>query len=112
MLGGQVLAPALLLGHVLFEVAGGEGQGLPTEAHQVGVLEPRVTEAVLDGRPGPEEEVTSPELRGLSHFGFTTFSLYANIMYNMKRTINVYYGLLILAWGINTTILLRWSHQG
>lgn len=69
MLGGQVLAPALLLGQVLLEVAGGEGQGLPTEAHQVGVLEPRVTEAVLDGGAGPEEEVTSPVLRGLSPSG-------------------------------------------
>lgn len=69
MLGGQVLAPALLLGQVFLEMGGGEGEGLSTEAHQVGVLEPGVTEAVLDGRAGPEEEVTSQGLSGFSHLG-------------------------------------------
>lgn len=71
MLGGQVLTPALLLGQVFLEMGGGEGEGLPTEAHQVGVLEPGVTEAVLDGRAGPEEEVTSQAqvLRGFQTQG-------------------------------------------
>lgn len=69
MLGGQVVTPALLLGQEFLEMGGGEGEGLPTEAHQVGVLEPGVTEAVLDGRAGPEEEVTSQVLRGLWHSG-------------------------------------------
>lgn len=69
MLGGQVVTPALLLGQEFLEMGGGEGEGLPTEAHQVGVLEPGVTEAVLDGRAGPEEEVTSQVLRGFSHSG-------------------------------------------
>lgn len=63
VLGGQVLPPALLLGQVFLEMGCCEGEGLPTEAHQVGVLEPGVTEAVLDGRAGPEEEETSSTQR-------------------------------------------------
>lgn len=63
MLGGQVLPPALLLGQVFLEMGCCEGEGLPTEAHQVGVLEPGVTEAVFDGRTGPEQEETSSTQR-------------------------------------------------
>lgn len=37
-------------------MGGGEGESLPTEAHQVSVLKPGVTEAVFDRRAGPVKD--------------------------------------------------------
>lgn len=48
MLGGNLLSPALLFHQEFFEMGGGESERLPTEAHQVGVLKPGVTEAIFD----------------------------------------------------------------
>ena len=53
VLGGSALPPLLLLGQELLEARGGEGERLSAQAHQVGVLQPRVAEAVFDSRPGP-----------------------------------------------------------
>ena len=53
VLGGPFLAPPLLLRQELLEACGGEGECLSAKPHQVGVLQPRVAEAVLDSRPGP-----------------------------------------------------------
>lgn len=39
-------------------MGGGEGESLPTEAHQVGVLKPGVTEAIFDRGAGPVEDKT------------------------------------------------------
>lgn len=56
MLGGNLLSPALLFHQEFFEIGGGESERLPTEAHQVGVLKPGVTEAIFDCGTGPEED--------------------------------------------------------
>lgn len=48
MLGGNILSSALLFHQEFFEMGGSEGESLPTEAHQVGVLKPGVTEAIFD----------------------------------------------------------------
>lgn len=58
MLGGHLFSSALLVHQEFLETDGCEGESLPTEAHQVGVLKPRVTEAVLDGGASPVEEQT------------------------------------------------------
>lgn len=58
MFGGDLLPPPLLVGQELLETRGSEGERLPAEPHQVGILKPGVTEAVLDGRTGPGEEIT------------------------------------------------------
>lgn len=58
MLGGHLLSPALLVGQEFLETGGCKGEGLPAEAHQVGILKPGVAEAVLNGRTGPVEEQT------------------------------------------------------
>lgn len=56
MLGGHLFSPALLFSQEFFETSGGERESLPPEAHQVGILEPGVTETVLNGWTGPGEE--------------------------------------------------------
>lgn len=58
MLGGSLRSSALLFHQELFEMGGGEGESLPTEAHQVGVLKPGVTEAIFDRGAGPVEDDT------------------------------------------------------
>lgn len=58
MLGGHLLLPALLVGQEFLETGGCKGESLPTKAHQVGVLKPGVTEAVLNGGTGPVEDQT------------------------------------------------------
>lgn len=58
MLGGNLLSSALLFHQEFFEMGGGEGESLPTEAHQVGVLKPGVTEAIFDRGAGPVEDQT------------------------------------------------------
>lgn len=56
MLGGPLLAPALLVGQKFLETSGCKGESLPTKAHQVGILKPGVIEAVLNGGTGPVED--------------------------------------------------------
>lgn len=56
MLGGHLLSPALLVGQEFLETGSCEGEGLPAKAHQVGILKPGVTEAVLNGGTGPVRE--------------------------------------------------------
>lgn len=56
MLGGRLSAELLLLGQEVFEARGGEGEGLAPQSHQVGILQPGVVVAVLDGGPGPRRE--------------------------------------------------------
>lgn len=46
MLGGALCATGLLLHQELFEPVGGEGESLPPQLHQVGVLQPGEREAV------------------------------------------------------------------
>lgn len=53
MLGGHLLPPALLVGQEFLETGSCKGESLPTKAHQVGILKPRVIEAVLNGGSGP-----------------------------------------------------------
>jgi len=66
VLGGRVLSPALLVGQEFLEPGRGEGESLPAEAHQVGVLEPGVVEAVLNGGAGPAEEIfKSNKMKGM-----------------------------------------------
>lgn len=57
MLGGHLLPPPLLVGQELLETIGCKGESLPAKAHQVGILEPGVIEAVLDRRTGPGKEM-------------------------------------------------------
>lgn len=53
MLGGHLDTASLLLSQEVFEARGGEGEGLPPQPHQVGILQPGVVEAVLDGGTRP-----------------------------------------------------------
>lgn len=53
MLGGHLCSPALLVSQEFLETGSCKGESLPTKAHQVGILKPRVVEAVLDGWTGP-----------------------------------------------------------
>lgn len=62
MLGGNTLSSVLLFHQEFFEVGGGEGESLPTETHQVGVLKPGVTEAIFDRGAGPGEDQTGRKL--------------------------------------------------
>lgn len=55
VLGCHLLSPALLVGQEFLETGGCKGESLPTKAHQVGILKPGVTEAVLNGWPSPVE---------------------------------------------------------
>lgn len=54
VLGGGVAAASLVLPQELLEACRGEGEGLPAQLHQVGVLQPGVGEAVLSAGPRPE----------------------------------------------------------
>lgn len=56
MLGGNLISSVLLFHQEFFEMDGGESESLPTEAHQVGVLKPGVTEAIFDRGAGPVKE--------------------------------------------------------
>lgn len=56
MLGGALCTAALLLHQQLLEWAGAEGESLPPELHQVGVLQPGVREAIPRGGTGPENQ--------------------------------------------------------
>lgn len=56
MPGCHRLSSVLLLAQIFFEAGGCKGKSLPTKTHQVGVLKPRMTEAVLDRGTGPVEE--------------------------------------------------------
>lgn len=58
VLGGAFCATALLVHQELFESAGGEGESLPPQLHQVGVLQPGLCEAVSGRRTGPENTNT------------------------------------------------------
>lgn len=53
MLGGHLSLDLLLLAHKLLEAGGGEGECLPPQPHQIGILQPRVVEAVFDGGTCP-----------------------------------------------------------
>lgn len=53
VLGGVLCATALLFHQELFESAGGEGERLSPQLHQVGVLQPGLCEAVSGSRTGP-----------------------------------------------------------
>lgn len=53
MLGGPLPAAGLLLRQELLEPAGGEGESLTLELHQVGVLQPGLGEAVSGCRTSP-----------------------------------------------------------
>lgn len=67
MLGGSLLSSALLFHQELFEMGGGEGECLPAEAHQVGILKPGVTEAIFDRGTGPVDGQTT-RMQTLMHF--------------------------------------------
>lgn len=67
MLGDTLLSSALLLHQEFFEMVGGEGECLPAEAHQVGVLKPGVTEAIFDRGTGPFGDQTE-RMQTLMHF--------------------------------------------
>lgn len=58
MLGGNLLSSALLFHQKFLKMGVGEGESLPTKAHQVSVLKPGVTEAVFDRRAGPVKDQT------------------------------------------------------
>lgn len=51
--GGGLGPAAPLLTQELFEPVGGEGERLAAQFHQVGILQPRVGQAVLHGGPAP-----------------------------------------------------------
>lgn len=51
--GGGLGSAAPLLAQELLEPVGGEGECLAAQLHQVGVLQPRVGQAVLQGGPAP-----------------------------------------------------------
>lgn len=53
MLGSHLSPDLLLLAHELLETCGGEGECLPPQPHQIGILQPRVVEAVSDGGTCP-----------------------------------------------------------
>lgn len=53
VLGGALRAAGLLLHQELLKPVGGEGEGLTLELHQVGVLQPRLGEAVSGRWAGP-----------------------------------------------------------
>lgn len=54
MLGGFLCATALLFHQEFFKSAGGEGESLSPELHQVGVLQPGMCEAIFCSRAGPK----------------------------------------------------------
>lgn len=58
VLGGAFCATVLLVHQELFESAGGEGESLPPQLHQVGVLQPGLREAVSGRRTSPENTNT------------------------------------------------------
>lgn len=51
--GGGLRPAAPLLTQELLEPVGGEGESLAAQSHQVGVLQPWVGQAVLQGGPAP-----------------------------------------------------------
>lgn len=53
MLGGHFITPTLVLHQELFQATSGESKGLAPQFHQIGILEPRVSKAVLDGGAAP-----------------------------------------------------------
>lgn len=53
MAGGGLGPAAPLLAQELLEPVGGEGECLAAQFHQVGILQPRVSQAVLHGGPAP-----------------------------------------------------------
>lgn len=53
MAGGSLSTTAALLTQELFEPVGGEGECLAAQLHQVGVLQPRVGQTVLQRGPAP-----------------------------------------------------------
>lgn len=53
MAGGSLSPAPPLLAQELLEPVGGEGERLAAQLHQVGILQPRVGEAVLQGGPAP-----------------------------------------------------------
>lgn len=54
LVAGGSLSPAPpLLAQELLEPVGGEGECLAPQLHQVGILQPRVGQAVLQGGPAP-----------------------------------------------------------
>lgn len=67
MLGGNLLSSVLLFQQEFFEMGGGEGERLPTETHQVGVLKPGVTEAIFDRGTSPVDDQTA-RMQTLMHF--------------------------------------------
>lgn len=56
MLGGHLHPDLLLLAQELLQARGGEGECLPPQPHQVGVLQPGVVVAVLDGGARPKNK--------------------------------------------------------
>lgn len=53
VLGSHLSPDLLLLVHELLETRRGEGECLPPQSHQIGILQPRVVEAVFDGGTCP-----------------------------------------------------------
>lgn len=51
--GGSLGPAAPLLSQELLEPVGGEGERLAAQLHQVGILQPWVGQAVLQGGPAP-----------------------------------------------------------
>lgn len=82
MLGGHLFPPALLVGQEFLETGGCKGESLPTKAHQVGILKPRVIEAVLNGGSGPVEDQTVRIVIGDWFFPFNN----SEVLYNTGIT--------------------------
>lgn len=57
VLGGFLCATALLFHQELFKSAGGKGESLSPELHQVGVLQPGMCEAIFCSRAGPKKHI-------------------------------------------------------
>lgn len=61
-MAGSSLSPTPpLLTQELLEPVGGEGESLAAQLHQVGILQPRVGQAVLQGGPAPARPVRDRE---------------------------------------------------
>ena len=59
--GGSLSPAAPLLAQKLLEPVGGEGERLATQLHQVGILQPGVGQAVLQGGPAPARPARESE---------------------------------------------------
>lgn len=67
--GGGLGPASPLLTQELLEPVGGEGESLAAQLHQVGILQPRVSQAVLQGGPAPARPSQMVSLEGRPRAG-------------------------------------------